>query len=125
MRPDQCHGEPKTPSDIQPDTSLYPRWSAEWLKAALLVREGTSRGELYEWNYKGEGWICNSDFTIGSFHEAHEYRLKPKPRELWAVCSADGWVRGSQPRNIYDVNVWDANYPDDAPHTVVRFVEQP
>lgn len=54
-----------------------------------------------------------------------DYRVKPKPRELWAVYSADGWVRGSQPRKIYDVNVWDANYPDDAPHTVVRFVEQP
>lgn len=124
MRPDQCHGEPKTPSDIQPDTSLYPRWSAEWLKAALLVREGTSRGELYEWNYKGEGWICNSDFTLGSFHETHEYRLKPKPRELWAIQRPDGtfWPDTFNPSlpMIYMAK------PDCAHgNTPVRFVEQP
>lgn len=111
--------------DIKPDTSLYPRWSAEWLKAALLVREGTSRGELYEWNYKGEGWICHPDFTLGSFHEAHEYRLKPKSRELWAVYHG-GTVStfldsASADRHFSHIR----KFAHGAKAELVRFVEQP
>ena len=108
--------------DIKPDTSLYPRWSAEWLKAALLVREGTSRGELYEWNYKGEGWICHPDFTLGSFHEAHEYRLKPKPRELWALE-----VDGKLAHGLSGQLLTSVSRPRVLPgtHKPVRFVEQP
>ena len=120
MRPDQCHGEPR-PTEIIPDTSKYTDLPNK-LRAFALFAESNDpaeyRTESGKWRtYDRPGMLGESVRYCAN--GTHEYRLKPKPRELWMIEFEDGsfghhWESEKEAR---------VGMP--ASTKVVRFVEQP
>lgn len=66
--------------EIKPDTSLYSDLPSK-LRAMALIAEGFQKGEAVEALQNGE-WVTAK---FPSWVHSHDYRLKPKPRELFAV----------------------------------------
>ena len=117
MRPDQCHGEPR-PTEIIPDTSKYTDLPNK-LRAFALFAESNDpaeyRTESGQWRtYNRPGMLGESVRFCAN--GTHEYRIKPKPRELWVTFNRTG-----------EIISFDTAYPSVARQydTVARFVEQP
>ena len=116
MRPDQCHGEPR-PTEIIPDTSKYTDLPNK-LRAFALFAESNDpaeyRTESGKWRtYDRPGMLGESVRYCAN--GTHEYRLKPKPRELWVSLNRNGSVYGTSQCKVEAL----------PGTTVVRFVEQP
>lgn len=111
--------------EIKPDTSLYTDLPNK-LRAFALFAESNDpaeyRTESGQWRtYNRPGMLGESVRYCAN--GTHEYRLKPKPRELWAIQRPDGtfWPDHFKPGKpmIY------MREPECAPgNTAVRFVEQ-
>lgn len=115
-------------SDVKPDTSLY---SALEMKLHALAKALNWPCDglllLEERDPFGVTWVPangrSTDFMV-RLARGCEYRIKPKPRELWAIVRPDGsyWpdpFYSSKPL-IY------TREPDCAEGNIpVRFVEQP
>ena len=107
-------------NEIKPDTSLYTDLPNKLRALALILESAAdreySRPDETSWqtslNRPSE---CLSDLVSGAF----DYRIKPKPRELWAVYDETG-----ARRSTYDeLDSTDLMRPPG--WTVARFVEQP
>lgn len=125
MRPDQCHGEPK-PTEIVPDTSKYTD-TVEKLRALIAVIEAQRAGSAIEWRTRGStGEWTESGTTESAYSDCVllDYRIKPKPRELWAIQRLDGsyWPDHFNPGKPMIYMREPECAPDNKP---VRFVEQP
>lgn len=115
-------------TEIKPDTSLYSDLPNK-LRALATIHESSMEIEISTsqgWKLSTEG-MCLKSRTAYMLNGGVDYRAKPKPRELWAVFSGKGKLLNhfSQvPLPGCEV-ICDRNHPDSAPHSVVRFVEQP
>ena len=113
-------------NEIKPDTSLYTD-TVQKLRAITAVIEAKRAGSTIEWRNRGStGEWTESGTTESTYSECVllDYRVKPKPRELWAIQRPDGtfWPDTFNPNlpMIYMAK------PDCAHgNTPVRFVEQP
>ncbi len=113
--------------EIKPDTSLYTELPNKLRAFAAIMESGCSIEVKFD---RDGGWVsatsANTETRLTSLViRNNDYRIKPKPRELWAVYDGEGKYCTASPRDIYDPARWDANYPGKAPHVIVRFVEQP
>ena len=108
-------------SDIQADTSLYtdlPR-RLEAFAAALRFQSPDILQTRPRPGVNWSGANGTEDQLLGQFYDGVDFRLKPKPRELWAVYDETGARRAT-----YDeLDSTDLMRPPG--WTVVRFVEQP
>ena len=110
--------------DIKPDTSKYPKLTDK-LRAIALIFDSDGSFQVKGGNPNGM-WNENHIFMDLSHMceqvlSGGEIRIKPKPRELWAVVLPD--------ETLYDEGNGPKTY-DEAPrlapgHRAVRFVEQP
>lgn len=122
MRPDQCHGEPK-PAEIKPDTSLYDK-KGDRLRAMGAVFDAQEAGGLVQYKSRNgpSGWSDIPHAAVDSLN--YDYRIKPKPRELWKLCLGDAMVERNFSEQRYAENFRAAS-SGLAEYSVVRFVEQP
>ena len=104
-------------TDIKPDTSLY---SALEMKLHALAKalNRPCGGLLEERDPFGAMWVPANghatDFMV-RLAQGCEYRIKPKPRELWVAYNRNG--------SIYKVS--GEPLEQEPGTTVVRFAEQP
>lgn len=116
MRSDQCHGEPKPAAEILPDTSKYDDLPNK-LRALAKIMESGERPQIM--TVIERRWLTASPTTpnirVRSMMDGDEFRLKPKPRELWACFNERGILFAT---HVEQVNPLPGC-------TVVRFVEQP
>lgn len=73
--------------EIKPDTSLYSDLPSK-LRAMALIAEGSQKGEVVEALQHGE-WVTA---IYPAWDNSHDYRLKPKPREIFVVFRDDGAI---------------------------------
>lgn len=115
-------------AEIIPDTSKYTDLPNKLRALAVILEEPDyKRREIFvqgDWHHGGTD--TNAVIrSMGKFPLGSEYRLKPKPRELWAVYVPEGYLCTYTKEPPPDAAAqWDHNHPSKAPHTVVRFVEQ-
>jgi len=85
-------------SDVKPDTSLY---SALEMKLHALAKalKGKPGELLEEMDQFGGAWVLANgsatDFMV-RLAKGCEYRIKPKPRELWAIRLPSGELWGEK-----------------------------
>lgn len=112
--------------DIKPDTSLYTDLPNK-LRAFALFAESNEPAEYQEssgrWvTYNRPGMLDASAQFLANGQ--HEYRLKPKPRELWKLFCGDAMVERNFTERRYAEN-FKASAAGLGAYAVVRFVEQP
>lgn len=75
------------------DTTGLAYQSTEWFRACAEIEEGRRAGREVVYRYRDRtenaAW---AEISSPSWGEAFDYRLRPEPRELWAVHKRDGGV---------------------------------
>lgn len=106
-------------NEIIPDTSKYTDLPSRF-RALALIAEAHENGEevQYRFSKKDDRWHTA---PVPAWNDFQEYRIKPKPRELWAVYEADGSYSGQS----WETEDPAKEYVGARGRTVVRFVEQP
>jgi len=96
----------------------------EQAKKLLPVIQAFAEGRSVQYQCPASGvWM---DVEYPGLHPTYQWRIKPEPRELWAVYNYNGEYGGSRNTEreaLVAAADWDKSFPSQAPHTVVRFRE--